>query len=180
MNNLSTFEDSSFGGSELKTSTTVSKVYDDLGSIGFSSIDFYKADYEKCCSFEVEKQYCNNIDDFYLSIELAKNRMKDTLSQHFEFKSPDKEINFLEKNTYLIGVLESLGAFIKNNFKYYTRIELDLIMPKTEWQTLYINVYTNADWETSHEFQLSFINFLYKHYSSFTKLLNISLIPDEF
>jgi len=119
-------------------------------------------------------------DDYLYSIELNRNKIRIDLNDYFEFKTAYEEIDFLANNSYTKQILPSIGKYIRNCFDINSKLELELMSENKDWQTLFINIYTSLDWETSNKFTDKFLENLIAFYPNIAPNLNVNIIPNEF
>jgi len=118
-------------------------------------------------------------DDYLYSIELNRNKIRIDLNDYFEFKTAYEEIDFLANNSYTKQILPSIGKYIRNCFDINSKLELELMSENKDWQTLFINIYTSLDWETSNKFTDKFLENLFELYPNIAPELNVNIISNE-
>jgi hypothetical protein len=114
------------------------------------------------------------------SIELRRIKIKNELSEYFEFENESFELEFLDNNSEFINVLPSIANYIKSNFDDNAKLSLELLNENVDWQTLFINIHSCADWEKSNKFVDAFLENLYELYPNIAEKINLNIIPDEF
>jgi len=118
-------------------------------------------------------------DDYLYSIELNRNKIRIDLNDYFEFRTAYEEIDFLADNIYTKQILPSIGKYIRNCFDNNSKLELELMSENKDWQTLFINIYTSMDWETSNKFTDKFLENLFELYPIIAPKLNVNIISNE-
>jgi hypothetical protein len=128
-----------------------------------------------------EPFFSENVLDFgYLySLELKKEKIKYELEDYFSFETMEKELDFLCSNNDLVDILPYIAEYIKKQFDSKANFALELMDESDNWKTLFINVYSSLDWETSNDFLNRFYDML-ATYPELEEKLNINIIPDEF
>ena len=82
-------------------------------------------------------------------------------------------------NSYTKQILPSIGNYIRNCFDINSKLELELMSENKDWQTLFINIYTSMDWETSNKFTDKFLENLFELYPIIAPKLNVNIISNE-
>ena len=118
-------------------------------------------------------------DDYLYSIELNRNKIRIDLNDYFEFRTAYEEIDFLADNSYTKQILPSIGKYIRNCFDINSKLELELMSENKDWQTLFINIYTSMDWQTSNKFTDKFLENLIAFYPNIAPNLNVNIISNE-
>lgn len=130
----------------------------------------------KSLSFEESLHALNILHSF----ELRKSKIRTDLGTYFDFANQSNEIDFLEDNPLIINVLPSVANYIFGNLDNNAKLELDLLKENSDWQTLFINIYTCANWNKANEFLDKFLDNLYELYPDIAQKLNLNIIPNEF
>lgn len=122
---------------------------------------------------DVKSQLCGYLS----SIELRRNKIIDDLSVYYNFKTQNQELSFLEKNPQLIDFLPQVSKYIKTKLDAKAVLSLELLSESSDWETLFINISTKMDWESTNTFIDLFFDDLYTLFPKFIDKLNISIIP---
>ena len=96
---------------------------------------------------EVESKFLSFEESLYAlnilhSFELRKNKIRTDLGTFFDFANQSDELDFLDNNPLIINVLPSIANYIFGNLDINAKLELDLLKENSDWQTLFINIYT--------------------------------------
>lgn len=134
---------------------------------------------------EVDFKVLSFEDSFYAlnilhSFELRKNKIRSDLGVFFDFANQSDELNFLDENPIFISLLPSIANYILSHLDNEAKLELDLLSENSEWETLFINVYTCVGWEKTNCFLDEFLDNLYELYPDVADKLNLNIIPNEF
>ncbi len=115
--------------------------------------------------------------DYAYSIELMRLRVRQRLNNQFQLQNDIIEIDFLVKNPDILNVIFEIRESIIKEFDTFN-IALELHSESNNWETLFIVVSTNANWEKTN----SFINLLFKKLFKTQPLaiskINLSIAPD--
>ncbi|QGY44125.1 hypothetical protein GM418_10785 [Maribellus comscasis] len=122
----------------------------------------------KSKSFLVENGY---------SIVLQRIQLKEYLSDLFRFASNYNEIDFLIENALLIEYLPIFHGYFKKNIHNKFLLELELFSEAPNWKTLFINVFSNMEWEESDKLSEDFIDILADLGTELIDKINISIEP---
>jgi hypothetical protein len=118
--------------------------------------------------------------DYLRSVELRRIKIKNDLSEYFNFENESLELEYLENNSELIDILPSIAQYIKNNFDHNAKLTLELLNESADWQTLFINIYSCTNWEKTNYFVDTFLENMYELYPLIAEKINLNVIPDEF
>jgi hypothetical protein len=138
--------------------------------------DFELTDESKSLSFK-ESLFALSI---LHSFELRKNKIRTDLLTFYDFANQSDELDFLDNNPLIINILPSIANYIWGNLDINAKLELDLLKENSDWQTLFINVYTRVNWNKANEFLDKFLGNLYELYPDVAQKLNLNIIPNEF
>jgi hypothetical protein len=135
-------------------------------------------------TMEVESGFLSFEESLYAlnilhSFELRKNKIRTDLGIFFDFANQTDELDFLDNNPIIINVLPAIANYIFGNLDVKAKLELDLLKENSDWQTLFINVYTCANWDKANEFLDKFLDNLYELYPDIAQKLNLNIIPNE-
>lgn len=154
---------------------TLSEKYYILSSIAQEEIPIIKESQR-----ELSLEECIFNFGYLYSIELSRTKIKKELNEYFDFDTQYEELDYLAANTKLLQILPSIGNYVKNVFDNKSRLVLELMTESKDWQTLFINIHTNMDWEKSNRFIDTILENLFELYPEIATRLNVNIIPDEF
>lgn len=117
---------------------------------------------------------------YLYSIELNRVDIKNDLSEYYDFETAENELDFLASHTKIKNLLPGIAKYIKNYFDSNSKLVLELMSESKNWQTLFINIHTQMNWEKSNEFIDEILQNLIDSDSEITQNLNLNIMPDEF
>ncbi|MDP3643060.1 MAG: hypothetical protein Q8S54_07705 [Bacteroidota bacterium] len=117
---------------------------------------------------------------YLYSIELKRTKIKKELIKYFDFETHFQELDFLSANNKIFLVLPSIGKFIKESFDRNSILVLELLSENENWNTLFINIHTKIDWDTSNKFLDYILDSLYELFPEIATTLNVNIISHEF
>lgn len=116
----------------------------------------------------------------FLSIVLKREEIIEKLNSCFRFESLTYELDFLIANIDIVKLLPSIGNYIKNKFDPNAILSLELMSEDSDWQTLFINVKSEENWEKADKFINTFLDNIYETYPQIAEKLNVNIMPNEF
>lgn len=117
--------------------------------------------------------------DFIKNSELEKNKIQNNLASYFKLQNEDLLIDFLLDNSIYTSLLPKIATILKQEFEEEIKLELELFSESDDWQTIFINAFSNKSWEESKEFEENLFLELYKLSPDLAKNLNLNIIPNE-
>ena len=138
------------------------------------------------------ESYCINVENndsdlihmndssIYNKISSDKMSIYYLLGNNYEFSTEDEELNFLVQNQDVLSLLGEITNFIHEDLGSSFKQSLQLMKENFDWQTLFIVIKSELDWEEINVFTDKFYDFLYKFKPSTANKINISFIPNEF
>jgi hypothetical protein len=128
---------------------------------------------------ESDLMHMNN-SSIYNTTNSEKKRIFYLLGNSYEFSTEDEELNFLVQNQDVLSLLDEITKFIHDSLGTSIKQSLQLMKESIDWQTLFIVIKSELDWEKINVFTDIFYDFLYEFKSSAANKINISFIPNEF
>lgn len=127
-------------------------------------------------SFLLVSNFCDY--DYFSSIELTRNKIKNDLADIFTFENNYEELDYLSANIEVLDILPRVAKFIKKELDEDAKLSLELMREDKDWVTLFINIRTRSNWDKVNAFTDKFLEGLFD-YKNIADKLNINVIPDE-
>lgn len=99
---------------------------------------------------------------YMYSIELRRNEIKKRLLEFFEFEDDKDMLDFLASNNDVLQALPQLAKYILTHLNNVKKLSVYLLNENISWETLFINIYSNASWEETDKISREIFNVLFE------------------
>lgn len=126
-------------------------------------------------SEKIENPYFD-FTKFY-SFELRKQEIFELLDNYFEFETSHDELDYLTNNVEICQILSGLAKYIKSSFDINSKLVLELMNEGNNWKTLFVNIYSQMDWEKSNTFYDNLLDTLLDINPKLVNIINFNFNP---
>jgi hypothetical protein len=107
---------------------------------------------------------------YLYSIELRRNEIKRKLSEFFVFDDDKTMLEFLAANNDVLQALPHLAKFIITHLNDVNKLSISLLNENPTWKTLFVNIFSNANWAETNKLSTELFNILFESPSVFDKV----------